>query len=141
MEPSRRPLEVRRLLRDSEDDAAPLRPFSAGTITSVPSPADPFEALVRAALEELPEEFLGTLEGVSVVLSDDGQAWGAYGLYQGASIAHPDVPAQISIFRDTLSRDFGHDPELLARQVRRVVRHELGHHLGFDENGVHRLGL
>ena len=45
------------------------------------------------------------------------------------------------IFRDTLLRDFGHDPELLKAQVTRTVRHELAHHLGWDEKGVRRLGL
>ena len=40
------------------------------------------------------------------------------------------------IFRDTLRRDFGHDPELLRDQVTRTVRHELAHHVGFDELGV-----
>ena len=43
------------------------------------------------------------------------------------------------IFRDTLRRDFGHDPELLRDQVTRTVRHELAHHVGFDELGVSRL--
>ena len=38
-------------------------------------------------------------------------------------------------------RDFGHDPELLRDQVTRTVRHELAHHVGFDEMGVRGLGL
>ena len=45
------------------------------------------------------------------------------------------------IFRDTLRRDFGHDPEQLRDQVTRTVRHELAHHVGFDELGVRGLGL
>lgn len=125
----------------SDPAAGTPKPFAAGTITSIPSPPDPFEHLVRAALDELPAQFVATLESVPVVISDDGERFGAYGLYHGASIAHPGVPAQIFIFRDTLWRDFGHDPQRLAEQVRRVVRHELGHHLGFDEPGVQRLGL
>ncbi len=40
------------------------------------------------------------------------------------------------IFRDTLRRDFGHDADLLRDQVTRTVRHELAHHVGFDELGV-----
>ena len=38
-------------------------------------------------------------------------------------------------------RDFGHDPELLRQQVTITVRHELAHHIGFDELGVQGLGL
>lgn len=145
MRSSRRPARppagptIRRI--DRSDAAGKPQPFSPGTITSIPSAPDPFEPLVQAALDELPEHFLTALEGVSFVLSDEGHRWGAYGLYQGASMANPGQPAQISIFRDTLSAHFGHDPELLAAQVRRVVRHEIGHHLGFDEDGVARLGL
>ena len=38
-------------------------------------------------------------------------------------------------------RDFGHDIDLLRAQVVRTVRHELAHHLGWDEDGVRGLGL
>lgn len=100
-----------------------------------------FARLVSACLDELPDEFLTVLEHVPVVISDDGAAHGAYGLYHGAGVAHPEVAAQIVIFRDTLLRDFGDDPEALLREIRRTVRHELGHHLGYGEHGVASLGL
>jgi predicted Zn-dependent protease with MMP-like domain len=45
------------------------------------------------------------------------------------------------IFRDTLLRDFGDDRDKLRAQVTRTVRHELAHHLGWDEKGVRGLGL
>ena len=45
------------------------------------------------------------------------------------------------IFQDTLERDFGHDPGLLRAQVERTVRHEVAHHLGWNETGVRGLGL
>jgi predicted Zn-dependent protease with MMP-like domain len=48
---------------------------------------------------------------------------------------------RIVIFKDTLLRDFGHDPAQLRAQVQRTVRHELAHHLGWDEKGVRGLGL
>jgi predicted Zn-dependent protease with MMP-like domain len=103
--------------------------------------ADAFERLVTASLDELPDQFLRWLEECPVVISEDGAKFGAYGLYVGATIARPEHAAKIFIFRDTLVRDFGHNPALLAKQVQRVVRHELGHHLGFDEDGVAALGL
>lgn len=111
-------------------------------VGDVPAMSDAaFAELVQAALDELPEQFTATLARVPVMIGDRGGAVGAYGLYHGAGMAHPEIPAQIIIFRDTLLRDFGHDPAALAEEVRRVVRHELGHHLGFDERGVRRLGL
>jgi predicted Zn-dependent protease with MMP-like domain len=51
------------------------------------------------------------------------------------------LPDEILIFRDTLVRDFGDDPKRLRAHVIQTVRHEVGHHLGFDEAGVRKLGL
>jgi predicted Zn-dependent protease with MMP-like domain len=113
--------------------------------------ADPeleeFRALVRSAVEELPLEFHRALEHVAIVISDSGAERrpgaprGAYGLYQGDTIAHDFFHERIVIFRDTLERDFGHDPQLLRAQIARTVRHELAHHLGWGEKGVRGLGL
>ncbi len=102
---------------------------------------DDFRALVRAALDDLPLEFHRALEHVAVVVSDGGRRRRAYGLYQGDTVARDYFHDRIVIFRDTLLRDFGDDPELLRAQVTRTVRHELAHHLGWDENGVRGLGL
>ncbi len=109
-----------------------------------------FDALVRTAIDELPLEFHRAFEHVAVVISDsgadairgrNGRRRGAYGMYQGDTITQDFFTERILIFRDTLLRDFGHDPELLRAQVRRVLRHELAHHLGWGERGVRNLGL
>jgi predicted Zn-dependent protease with MMP-like domain len=100
-----------------------------------------FAALVRSAIDELPLEFHRALEHVAIVVSDGGREHRAYGLYQGGTVARDYFTDRILIFRDTLTRDFGHDPELLRAQVTRTVRHELAHHLGWGEAGVRRLGL
>jgi predicted Zn-dependent protease with MMP-like domain len=100
-----------------------------------------FEELVRDALDDLPDLLRNALHHVAVVISDGGRRAGAYGLYQGGQIRRDDTHDRIVIFRDTLRRDFGHDPELLRDQVVRTVRHELAHHVGFDELGVSRLDL
>jgi predicted Zn-dependent protease with MMP-like domain len=104
---------------------------------------DDFEELVRDALDELPDLLRRLVENhnVAVVISDGGRRRGAYGLYHGDGASRDDVPDRIVIYRDTLRRDFGHDPELLRDQVTRTVRHELAHHVGFDELGVRDLGL
>jgi predicted Zn-dependent protease with MMP-like domain len=100
-----------------------------------------FEELVRQALDDLPDLLLKALDHVAVVISDKGARHRAYGLYQGDTAARDNYPDRIVIFRDTLLRDFGHDPDELRAQVTRTVRHELAHHLGADELGVRELGL
>jgi predicted Zn-dependent protease with MMP-like domain len=100
-----------------------------------------FEELVRDALDDLPDLLSNALRNVAVVISDGGRRRGAYGLYQGDGATKDNTHDRIVIFRDTLRRDFGHDPELLRDQVTRTVRHELAHHVGFDELGVSRLDL
>jgi predicted Zn-dependent protease with MMP-like domain len=100
-----------------------------------------FQALVRAAIDELPLEFHRALEHVAIVVSDGGARRRAYGLYEGDTVARDFFHDRIVIFRDTLLRDFGHDPQLLKAQVSRTVRHELAHHLGWGEKGVRGLGL
>lgn len=100
-----------------------------------------FEALVAAAIDNLPDQFREIIDGVAVVISDLGEDHRAYGMYYGDGIARDFYEDRIVIYRDTLVRDFGHDRALLAAQVERTVRHELGHHLGFREGGVRDLGL
>lgn len=100
-----------------------------------------FEELVRDALDDLPDLLRNALGHVAVVISDGGRRAGAYGLYQGDGASRDNFADRIVIFRDTLRRDFGHDPDLLRDQVTRTVRHELAHHVGFDELGVSRLDL
>jgi predicted Zn-dependent protease with MMP-like domain len=125
------------------------RPKPDGSLDLAHSEAD-FEQIVRQAIDELPSEYQQALTGVAIVVSDDGRERHAYGMYIGRKHGHdplmgaPDfyvLPDQIAIFRDTLVRDFGHDPAKLRAQITRVVRHEVAHHLGFNENGVQRLGL
>jgi predicted Zn-dependent protease with MMP-like domain len=106
-----------------------------------PTNEEDFKALVRAAVDELPLEFHRALEHVAIVVDDGGRKRRAYGLSQGDTVAQDYFHDRIVIFRDTLLRDFGHDPELLKAQVTRTVRHELAHHLGWDEKGVRGLGL
>jgi predicted Zn-dependent protease with MMP-like domain len=44
------------------------------------------------------------------------------------------------LFRRALERDFPGD-RALAREIGRTLRHELGHHLGYDEERLEALGL
>jgi len=102
---------------------------------------DAFESLVVDAIDRLPDEFQEVLAKVAVVVSDLGSEAHAYGQYFGDGVARERYEDRIVIYRDTLERDFGHDRDLLAQQVERTLRHELAHHLGWDEQGVGGLGL
>jgi predicted Zn-dependent protease with MMP-like domain len=135
--------------QDSWGDSEDYEPDNGDGVLD-PENEDDFKVLVRAAVDDLPLEFHRALEHVAIVVSDRGAMAGlgkrgvprgAYGLYQGDTVARDFFHDRIMIFRDTLVRDFGHDPELLKAQVTRTVRHELAHHLGWDEEGVRKLGL
>jgi predicted Zn-dependent protease with MMP-like domain len=124
--------EIERMVQRSETLARLPVPEQAPT---------EFDELVVEAIEELPEEFQKVLRDLPVVVSRQGREHGAYGHYYGDTVARDSYPDRIIVYQDTLERDFGHDLELLRSQVRRTVRHELAHHLGWDEGGVRGLGL
>jgi predicted Zn-dependent protease with MMP-like domain len=137
--------EFERLVQESErlarEGVAP-EPDEIAFLDLDPYDDEDFAELVREAMDELPDILQRALErNVAVVISNGGRKARAYGLYHGDGVARDDVPDRIVIYRDTLRRDFGHDPDLLRDEVTRTVRHELAHHLGADELGVRDLGL
>ncbi|HEY2181634.1 MAG TPA: metallopeptidase family protein [Solirubrobacteraceae bacterium] len=136
--------EFEEIVRHSEAlarDGLAVDPDEAEFMELDPLDDEDFEELVRDALDDLPDLLRNALAHVAVVISDGGRRRGAYGLYQGDGATRDNTHDRIVIFRDTLRRDFGHDPDLLRDQVTRTVRHELAHHVGFDELGVSRLDL
>jgi predicted Zn-dependent protease with MMP-like domain len=124
--------EFDRIVRRSEELARSPELAAAAT---------EFELLVSEAIDRLPEEFLKLLEDVPVVVSQRGHEFRAYGRYYGDTVARDNYPDRIVIYQDTLERDFGYDRGLLEAQVERTLRHELAHHLGWNEPGVRELGL
>jgi predicted Zn-dependent protease with MMP-like domain len=134
--------EFEDIVRNSEAlarDGLAVDPEESEFMELDPLDDEDFEELVRDALDDLPDLLRNALSHVAVVISDGGRRQNAYGLYQGDGATREDAHDRIVVFRDTLRRDFGHDPELLRDQVTRTVRHELAHHVGFDELGVSRL--
>jgi predicted Zn-dependent protease with MMP-like domain len=115
-----------------------------------------FSRRVEAALRPLPDEIRQYLDNVVIVVEDepaagahtdrDGEPEELFGLYHGIPRSQRYggysmvVPDQISIYRGPLLRAFGTGLDL-DEQIRITVLHELGHHLGFDEDGLERLGL
>jgi len=112
--------EFERLLESVEREAGAVA-ASGGRTTPVADDGldrDGFACLVAEAIDDLPAFLQAELEhSVPVVISDDGSSHGAYGLYMGATVANLGWGSRIVIFRDTLTRDFGDDPDTLGRLV------------------------
>jgi predicted Zn-dependent protease with MMP-like domain len=126
---------------EAEFDRVVERSEALARMPVPPQPPDAFDELVSGGIDDLPPEFRDLLETTPVVISSHGREYRAYGHYIGDTVARDDHPDRIVIYRDTLERDFGHDPDLLRAQVQRTLRHELAHHLGWNEQGVRNLGL
>ena len=124
--------EFERLVRRSEELAA---------TPGLRAETSYFDLLVADAIDDLPVEFQRLLDDTPVVVSQHGRENHAYGHYFGDTVARDNYPDRIVLYQDTLERDFGHDPELLRAQVERTLRHEVAHHLGWNEPGVRDLGL
>jgi predicted Zn-dependent protease with MMP-like domain len=99
-----------------------------------------FEALVREALDDLPDDIRGLMTNVAVTVEDEpppGQ--NLLGLYQGVPWSKRGpyysgaLPDKITIYRVPLQRISGGDPERLRFMVRRTVFHEIAHHFGISD--------
>lgn len=109
-------------------------------------PPERFEALVAAALDEVPEEFWSALDNVVIVVEDHPpRGEHLLGLYEGVPITErsvldpPALPDRISIYRHPHEAE-ALDAEDLAVLVRETVLHEVGHHLGLSEARLEELG-
>jgi predicted Zn-dependent protease with MMP-like domain len=103
-----------------------------------------FEDLVEEALAGLPGEIEAMLDNVAVLVTD-GHPDDPLGRYDGVPLTARggyglmEMPDRITIFRVPLcahSRDEAH----LVEEVRITVVHELGHHMGIDDDRLHELG-
>jgi len=116
-----------------------------------------FDRVLQQSIARLPDEFRAALEHVPVIVEpmparvlcgDDPRETppDLLGLFTGASLAErepestPELPPTIHLFQRNLERACSSRREL-AEQVEVTLYHELGHYLGFDEDGVAELGL
>ena len=117
--------------------------------------AEAFDALLQDAMASLPDDFRQLLDVVPVVVEETPGPLARevcedphelMGLFVGPPIEEwnqtdaPPETAVIYIFQRPLE-DSCRDRTELAEQVRITLFHELGHCLGFDEEGLGRIGL
>ena len=117
---------------------------------------DDFASLVAEAFEQVKSEFANELDNVVVVVEDwpDPETlalagvrshWNLLGFYHGVPLTLRGhgyslvAPDRISIYRRPIERLSGTAHEL-RRTVTRVLRHEIGHHFGIDDDRLEELG-
>jgi predicted Zn-dependent protease with MMP-like domain len=80
------------------------------------------------------------MSNVAVVVADEPPpGLPLLGLYEGVPLTRRTSgyaavpPDRITIFRGPLSRLYGHHPDRLRAEVKRVVLHEVAHHFGISD--------
>lgn len=118
-----------------------------------PIPEREFDALISAALDEIPDPIAQHMDNVAVFAEDwpseeqhidaDGQI---LGIYQGVDLTQRGplsydgaMPDQIVLFRMPLTR-ISRNEDDLKHQIKITVMHEVGHHFGIDDERLHELG-
>jgi predicted Zn-dependent protease with MMP-like domain len=112
---------------------------------------DEFEAEVDAVLASLPPWVVARIDNVVIVVerrprrtqNPDGET--LLGLYEGVSLAERGVdyyavaPDQITVFYEA-HMALGLSADELRSEIRTTVLHELGHHIGIDDDRLHEIG-
>ena len=117
---------------------------------------DVFERAVAEALDELPDFFREKLDNVEVVVEE----WPDRETLRRAGVGHPSqllgfyhgvpqterthhyglvMPDKISVYRRPILMQCRNWEDVRAT-VRRVVRHELAHHFGIDDDRLREIG-
>jgi predicted Zn-dependent protease with MMP-like domain len=99
-----------------------------------------FETVIQETLDAMPLDLRDQISNVEILVEDEpppGQR--LLGLYQGVPLTRRGInysgalPDKITIYRGPLDRLYGHDADLLTRQIKRVVLHEVAHHFGISD--------
>lgn len=114
-----------------------------------------FHRMVQRVSRTLPNQIQAALNNVAIVVQDEPTAAqrseltsagsDLLGLYQGVPMIERTggglmLPDHITIFAGPIQR-YTRSPKQMEEQIRVTLLHEIGHHLGFDEGGLDRIGL
>jgi predicted Zn-dependent protease with MMP-like domain len=108
---------------------------------------DRFEELVGEALDEVPEELLGVMNNVVILVEDDPPPGEPHllGVYEGYALTARGwnytgvLPDRITIFRRPILRICDSEDDVVD-EVAITVVHEIAHHFGIDDARLHELG-
>lgn len=109
--------------------------------------AEAFEAMVGEVFDALPEDMVGPLENVAILIEDQpaGARPRLFGLYSGhpltgrGAYGFGELPDRITLYRNNLAASAPDLAELRAR-VRVTLVHEIGHYFGLDDARLQQLG-
>jgi predicted Zn-dependent protease with MMP-like domain len=106
-----------------------------------------FEDLVGEALDEVPEELLGLMSNVVILVEEESPEGEPelLGLYEGHALTSRGwdysgvLPDRILIFRGPILRMCDTE-EGVVDEIAVTVVHEIAHHFGIDDARLHDLG-
>jgi len=105
-----------------------------------------FEDLVAETLDALPPRLLAAMDNVAVLVDErHPDEPGLLGLYEGVALTDRTsdyggvLPDRITLYRAALA-ELCADEDELREEVAVTVVHEIAHHVGIDEETLHRLG-
>lgn len=108
---------------------------------------DRFEELVGEALDEVPEELLGLMSNVVILVEDDSPIGEPelLGLYEGHALTSRGwdyagvLPDRILIYRNPTLRVCDNEDDVVD-EIAITVVHEIAHHFGISDERLHELG-
>lgn len=107
---------------------------------------DEFDAILDAALDELPAGVTDELDNVALFVVDEPEDGDPrlLGLYDGTPIGERglagfEMPDNIFLYRNNLVA-FARDEEHLKREIVITIVHEIAHFYGIDDDRLHEIG-
>jgi predicted Zn-dependent protease with MMP-like domain len=115
-----------------------------------------FEQLVARAIESMPEEIRERLENIDIIVADaptreqlksagSSRNETLLGLYEGVPLTKRThgysfvIPDKITIFQRPIEASCKNEAQITSK-IQRVVRHEIAHHFGIDDDRLEELG-